>query len=341
MKANTLLQQLSKLLPLTSGNRVIPITSSIKFDGVDTFSATDMRNYMDVVITDTEIDTSFCVDASKLTNILKGFGNNEVNIRVKDSTLLIQSDKSKYKLPIDSVDDFPNIKGEFTNTITIDGAELQQAINDTSFATSRDELRPAMNGLYFNSNCVVATDAYKLVRSDYNHGLDFIMPISAASLINQNITESVNISDNDTHIRIELDNVTIHSRKIEEKYPNYEAVVPTAFSKSYKFNVSEMEQVVKRLLLTANNTTSAIIFDFNNSECKAYSSDVDFGVDGIEVLSGDYDGDDLRIGFNGKYLAECLRSINDDTVALRMNNEDNAGVIECNGKIVLLMPVRV
>lgn len=341
MKANQLLQQLSKSLPLTSGNRILPITGCIKFNGTDTFSATDMRNYIDIQIPDTGLNTPFCVDASKFTNILKGFGDNELKFKVTEQDITIKADTSKYKLPIESASDFPIIKGEFTNEKILKGNELNQVISSTAFAVSRDELRPEMTGIYFDNNNVVSTDGHRLVKAYYEHGLNFILPISSFLLINQNITDSVNISDNDSHVRIVLDNVTIHSRKIEERYPPYESVIPTSHNKTFTFNVSELETVVKRLLLTASTTTSAIVFDFNGTDNKAYSSDTDYNVEGIEQLQGVYNGDPLKIGFNGKYMAECLRSINDIEVTLELTESGKACVLRCDGKIILLMPVRV
>lgn len=342
MKANTLLQQISKLLPLTTGGRIIPIIACIKFDGDNTFSATDMRNYMDVSINDTGINTPFCVDASKFTNILKGFRDKELKFKVTDKDITIKSDKSKYKLPIEPVDDFPTIKGDFNNATELDGTDLYQAINDTSFAVSRDELRPAMCGICFTNNKVVSTDAHRLVESNYLHGLNFILPVSCATLISNNISDKAIISDNSTHIKIDLGNIIIHTRKIEEKFPDYKMVVPTSFNHSYIFNTEDMEQVVKRLLLTANSNTSAIVFELSSdSGCIAYSSDVDFGIDGHEQLEGDYIGDGIKIGFNGKFILDALRSINQDQLVLKLNTPNKAGVIECNNKIVLLMPVVV
>ena len=191
MKANTLLTQLQKVLPLAQGNKVIPITSCIKFDGDKTFTATDTLNEISVTLEDSGLSTPFCVDAVKFTNILRGYGDKEVSFKITDTTLTIKSEKSTYKLPILSADDFPIITQEFNESRVLDGKELSKAIKSTSFAVSTDDLRPAMTGLFFDKNNVVATDANKLVSYQYEHGFNFIVPSSSVRLLESNISDTI------------------------------------------------------------------------------------------------------------------------------------------------------
>lgn len=340
MKANTLLTQLQKVLPLAQGNKVVPITSCIKFDGDKTFTATDTLNEISVTLENSGLTTPFCIDAVKFTNILRGYVDKEVSFKITDTTLTIQSERSKYKLPILSSDDFPTITSVFNEPRVLDGKELAKAIKATSFAVSNDELRPAMTGLFFDNNNVVSTDANKLVSYQYAHGFNFIVPSSSVRLLESNISDTVSVQESDSYIRFISGNVTLTSRKIEEKYPPYSAVIPTDNQNRLTINTRSFEEVVKRLLLTADNNTNAVVLELGD-ECKAYSSDVDYNVEGNEELSCQYDGEPLKIGFNGKFLSECLRSISDENVVFELSQPNRAGLFKCENKVVLLMPVIV
>ena len=340
MKSNTLLTQLQKVLPLAQGNKVIPITSCIKFDGDKTFTATDTLNEISITLENSGLSTPFCVDAVKFTNILRGYGDKEVSFKLTDTTIEIKSDKSKYKLPIEASKDFPEINAEFKESKDIDSLELQNAIKATSFATSTDDLRPAMNGIYFNDKEVASTDAHKLVRYDFNHGFNFILPVTSFNLISANLSGECKISETESHVKFEMGNATLISRKIDERFPDYNAVIPVGNQNKLTINPRKLEDVVKRLLLTADANTSAIVLDLS-SECKAYSSDVNQSTEGLEQLECQYNGDDLKIGFNGKFLLDCLRSITDSEVVLELSQPNRAGLFNCKNKIVLLMPVMV
>lgn len=340
MKANTLLTQLQKVLPLAQGNKVIPITSCIKFDGDKTFTATDTLNEISVTLENSGLSTPFCVDAVKFTNILRGYVDKEVSFKITDTTLTIQSEKSKYKLPILSADDFPSIKIDFKESRVLDGKELSKAIKSTSFAVSTDDLRPDMTGLFFDNNNVVATDANKLVSYQYNHGFNFIVPSSSVRLLESNIIDTVSVQESDSYIRFVSGNVTLTSRKIEEKFPAYESVIPKDNQNKLTINTRSFEEVVKRLLLTADNNTNAVVLELGNY-CKAYSSDIDYSVEGNEELSCQYDGEPLKIAFNGKFLSECLRSISDEVITVELKSFNRMALFNCIGKKVVLAPVVV
>lgn len=340
MKANTILQQLQRILPLAQGNKIIPILSTIKFDGNDTFTTSDTRDQMSVTIKESGLDKPFCVDAVKFTNIIRGYGDKEVSFKLTDTTIEIKADKSKYKLPILPADDFIEVNSVFSDKSTVDGVELNNAIKATSFATSIDDLRPAMSGLFFDTDTVASTDAQKMVAYSFNHGFNFILPVSAFNILSSNLSDFCDVSESNSHIKFETNNVTLISRKIEEKFPPYKAVIPQSNSNRLTIETRKFEDVVKRLLMTADANTSAIVLDLS-TECKAYSNDKDFGVDGIEELTCKYDGEGLKIAFNGKFLLECLRSISDKEVVFELDKPNRMGLFNCVGKKVVIAPVVV
>lgn len=340
MKASTLVNQLNKGLSLTQGNKVIPITSCFKFDGVDTFSATDENTYINIKVGDIGVNNSFCVNGNDFVNILKALGDSEIQLTTADNTITIKSGRSKYKLPIEKADTFLSIKGEFSEPLSVDANELKHIIKATSYAVHNDNLRPAMCGIYFNGNQVVATNISVMPVIDSSLNLNFIMPISLAKMINQNIIGNCDISFSNSHIKVVGEGNEVYSRMIEEKFPDYKAVIPKSATKSLSIESKELASVVSRLLLTSNRNTGIVVLDLG-SELKAYSSDVDFNKEGFEELDGKYTGEPLKIGFNGRFLIDSLRSVDDEIVTIEFTEDVRPGVIVCSDRKILVMPMRI
>lgn len=345
MNTNNLISVLSRIAPLAQGNKIVPMTENLKLSFSDnklTASATDLQTFVTVTDYCEQLSgTEFCVNASQFMNILKGFADKEIELLHDDNTLTVKSGRSKYKIPTEPTTDFPKQPETATESIAIDSDVIKSAINNIIFAVSRDELRVSMTGVFFDENNVVATDAHKLVKYSLLENIGkFIIPEKSAKFITTAIYGNVDVSFNGTQLNIKGDDFNISTRTIDERYPDYNAVIPTSFNSTLKVDKSELIEIVQRLLLTANKQSNVIRFDLG-SECFASSSDTDYNTEGKEQFDANFEGDDLTIGFNGNFLLSALKTINEDVITLKLIAQNRAGVIECKDKIILIMPVNI
>jgi len=346
MKANILLTELSRIAPLATQNKVVPITSCVKLEfshDSAKASTTDLQSYVSVVINEaTKLEATICVDCVQLINILKGFGELEIDITIKDNQLTIKSGKSEYKLPILDANDFPTQLTPAEETTEIESDLLKDAINSTLFATSKDDLRPAMCGIYFDRDKVVATDAHRLVRFEAEQDLNInaILPHNACSFLSRVINSVVEVSTSNTTLFAKWDNYTFSTRLVDERYPDYNAVIPTSHTSKIIVETKHLIEVVSRLLLTSNKQTHQIRLSLGE-ECFASSADVDYNTEGVEQIQCQYEGEPMEIGFNGKFIVECLRTVSDPAVKILLIAQNKAGVIECIDKTILIMPVMI
>lgn len=332
------LQQLAAL----TGSSVLPILNCLHYDGKGTFTASDMRNTLSISGLDIGIDNPFCVDAKDFVNIMKGLSGKGVTITEDDKGLLFKSGRSKYRLPIQSAKDFPTVKtGELSEVNKVESLVLKDLIQSTIFATDKNELYPARMGIKFDDGHAVSTDAHRMVICKTDLKLDFILPVTSARTILSSFEESeVSISEDDKFIIFESGSTKLISTKITDKYPNWEAVVPTSNPYTLTIETAHLIGAISRLLLVTNDVTNTVIFTLGN-ECTIKADDSDFNTSGVEELECEYNGEPLVIGFNGRNVLEGLRSLNDDKIEIGFSNPNRAGLIQANGKQILIMPIMV
>jgi DNA polymerase III subunit beta len=234
---------------------------------------------------------------------------------------------------------------------------LKRAIGQTIVATSNDELRPAMNGVYMDfseaSATFVATDGHRLVRyirSDVGVATQqpFIVPRKTLTLLNAllpNESQAVNITFNDSHVYFKLASTSMVSRLIDERYPDYENVIPGNNTNKLTINRLSFLSALKRTAIYSNRTTHQIKLSMAGNELHIFAEDFDFANEANERLHCEYEGDDLEIGFNAKFLIEMLSNLPSEKADMYFSAPSKAGLIlpkekEQNEDILLLiMPV--
>ena len=231
------------------------------------------------------------------------------------------------------------------------------AINKTLFACGNDELRPVMSGMFLELSAekitFVGTDAHKLVkyiRHDVNaeETTSFILPKKPLSLLKNTLSEGVNlkIEYNETNAMFSFDNTIVICRLIDGKYPNYEAVIPKDNPNKLTIATSDILNSIKRVSIYANKTTHQIKLSIRGSEILISSEDLDFSNQAEERLSCQYQGEDMEIGFNSKFMIEMLNNIGSEQINLEMSTANRAGLIfpvdgqeEGEETLMLVMPV--
>jgi DNA polymerase-3 subunit beta len=234
---------------------------------------------------------------------------------------------------------------------------LARAINNTLFATSTDELRPAMTGVYLNLSetnaTFVATDSHRLIRyrrvdiaSDMKHTM--IIPRKALTLLRSTIPAeitNVNLEFNASNAFFNFNNIKMICRLIDERFPDYENVIPVDNQNVMVINRQEFLSSLKRISIYANKTTHQVRLKITGSELMISAEDLDFSNEANERLSCEHNGADIEIGFNAKFLVEMLGNMEGKEIKLQLSAPNKAGIIvpteaeENEDVLMLIMPV--
>ncbi|MBT8385092.1 MAG: DNA polymerase III subunit beta, partial [Bacteroidia bacterium] len=200
-------------------------------------------------------------------------------------------------------------------------------------------LRPVMSGVFFQfsseSLTFVATDAHKLVkytRNDVsaNEVAEFIMPKKPLNLLKNILAgsnEDVIIEYNDANAKFTFDNSVLVCRLIDGKYPNYEAVIPKENPNKLTLDRSSFLNSVRRVSIFSSKTTHQIRLKMAGTELNISAEDLDFSNKADERLQCSYEGDDMQIGFNSRFLLEMLNNLNSNDVLLEMSLPNRAGIL--------------
>ncbi len=364
VNSSYLLKQLSHINGVITTNPVVPILENFLFE-IDksklTVTASDLQTSM---ITEINIESkekgNIAVPAKILLETLKNLPDQPVTFSIDEATYSIEisSDNGRYKLAGENATDFPKVpavSNDFSANISTE--VLARAINNTIFATSSDELRPAMTGVYVNlgdkNTTFVATDGHRLVRyrrTDIksDNGNTIIIPRKALNLLKATLPSEntdVNIDFNMSNAFFKFGNIRMICRLIDERFPDYENVIPT--SNPIKMTISRTELLgsLKRISIYANKTTHQVRLKITGSELQVSAEDLDFSNEANERLSCEHEGEDIEIGFNARFLIEMLSNLDTDQIKLNMSASNKAGVIFPAEKdkgediLMLVMPV--
>ena len=359
-----LLKQLQVLGGVINSSNTLPILDNFLFD-IDhtklTVSASDLETTMSSTL-DIESDSkgSVAIPARLLLDTLKTFPEQPLTFVVEDNnTVEISSNHGKYALAYADGNEFPKaVALEDPSSTTISGDILATAISKTIFAAGNDDLRPVMSGVFFqfstDSLTFVATDAHKLVkytREDVSASqvAEFIMPKKPLNLLKGILAasdENVTIEYNDSNAKFTFENTELICRLIDGKYPNYEAVIPKENPNKLSIDRTQFLNSVKRVSIFSNKTTHQIRLKIAGAELNISAEDIDYSKKAEERLTCDYQGDDMQIGFNSRFLTEMLNNLNASEVQLEMSMPNRAGILtpvdgldEGEHVTMLVMPV--
>jgi len=359
-----LLKQLSNINGVITTNPVVPILENFLFElekGSLTVTASDLQTSM---ITELQVESkekgNIAVPAKILLETLKNLPEQPITFSIDESTYSIEiiSDNGRYKLSGENATDFPKVptvSNDFSAEISSE--VMARAVNNTIFATSNDELRPAMTGVYVNlgekNTTFVATDGHRLVRYRRNDiksdtGNAIIIPRKALNLLKATLPSEntpVSIDFNLSNAYFKFGNIKMICRLIDERYPDYENVIPTNNNIKMTIGRTDLLSALRRISIYANKTTHQVRLKITGSELQISAEDLDFSNEANERLSCEHDGEDIEIGFNAKFLIEMLNNSDTDQIVLTMSAPNKAGVIlpaekdKSEDILMLVMPV--
>jgi len=366
ISSSLLLKNLQSILGVINTNNTLPILDDFLFELKEdmlTVTSSDLETTMSVTIKPERAEEtgSIAIPAKILVDTLKTFAEIPVSFNINISTLMIElsAGEGKYKLSGHKSDEYPRTPSlEETTAIQLDASMLSHAVNKTLFATGNDELRLVLSGVFCELSpddvTFVATDAHKLVRYKRNdiqskESTSFILPKKPLNLLRNIISTQempVKIEYNKTNAFFTFNNVHLICRLIDGKYPNYEAVIPKENPNVLTIDRHALLNTIKRVSIFANQSTHQIRFKVSGQELILSAEDIDFSNEAKERLSCSYEGEDLEIGFNSKFLVEMLSNIETEEVKLEMSAPNRAGILtplnnenKAEDILMLVMPV--
>ncbi|HET6243048.1 MAG: DNA polymerase III subunit beta [Bacteroidetes bacterium] len=342
----TLLKQLQNISGVLNSSNTLPILDNFLFEIKENelvISASDLETTMSTSLpVEAKDKGKIAIPARLLMETLKAFPEQPLTFTIQDKTngIEIGSDFGKYKLTGHDGEEFPRLPTiESPNSLTINSSVLANGINKTIFASGNDELRPVMSGVYCmlsSENLIfVATDAHKLVRysrtdakSDKN--TSFILPKKPLNLLKnllQNEDTNVSIEYNNSNAFFSFANINLICRLIDGKYPNYEAVIPKENPNKLTIDRASFLSSIRRVGIFSNKTTHQVRLKMTGSELQVSAEDLDFANEATERLTCQYDGEDMEIGFNSKFLMEMLNNLDSEQVNIEMSAPNRAGIL--------------
>lgn len=364
VSSSYLLKQLQVLGGIINNNNTLPILDNFLFE-LDKNSLKVSASDLETTITsklnvESNEKGAVCIPARLLLDTLKTFPEQPLTFTVEDNhTVEISSSSGKYALAYADGEDFPNaIELKEPSATKIQGDILATAISKTIFAAGNDDLRPVMSGVFFQFSTeeltFVATDAHKLVkytRSDVkaSETAEFIMPKKPLNLLKGILAgseEDVTIEYNESNAKFTFENTEMVCRLIDGKYPNYEAVIPKENPNKLTIDRNQFLNSVRRVSIFSNKTTHQIRLKIAGAELNVSAEDIDYSNKADERLTCAYQGDDIQIGFNSRFLTEMLNNLTSDEVSLEMSLPNRAGILtpvdgldEGEQVTMLVMPV--
>ena len=334
-------------------------------DGQLTVTTSDLETTLvgSIAVDNVEQEGVIAAPAKLMLDSLKEFPEMPLVIDVNDTTWEIQITwaSGHLSIPGASAVSYPATQslGAESKSVTLDVDMLVSGINKTIFATADDELRPVMNGVYFDfSNealTFVATDAHKLVKFSAEHSGDFaaafILPKKPANLLKNLLLkeeEPVEVMFDAKNATFQLKNFKLVCRLIEGNYPNYNAVIPASNPNKVLIDRVEFVNGIKRVAVCSNPTTNLIRMDIADNKVNLTAQDIDFSVSANETISCSYDGQPVTIGFKSTFLVEILSNIETPTVVVELADSTRAGVFkpvyddkQSSETLMLLMPMMI
>jgi DNA polymerase III subunit beta len=354
---------LSKIIPAVPSRTPMPILENFLFEiknGALVVSATDLeislKASMNVAA---ESNIKMVVPARLLYDVIRNLDETQIHFENSPNLKLkLKTDFGIYNIGYSSHDDFPVIPSVSRDKeILIGGNDLKRAIDQTSFAMSKEDMRPAMTGTLFEFTAdglrFVTTDGHRLVRYVYKNikienNEQYIIPERAISVLSKLLSESdVKIYLSKTHLSFQMGELEFITRLIGEKYPAYNSVIPLENENTLKIKTTDLLSSVKRMLLFSSSNSKQVKFTLNKDNLEVSAEDIDRGSNAVENIACEYNGELMEIGFNTAYVNDVLSHVNSEEVIFKLHSPTKACIVEpskikdTEELLLLLMPVRL
>ena len=366
ISSSKLFSQLQAVSRVINNKNSLPILDDVLFDLVGNELKLTASDGETTIRTSIEVDgvegSGKVASAAKLLlETLKEFSEQPLAFTIDENNFAVSmvSQNGTYSFVGVNGNEYPEMPGAEIGAreLAIPANVLQSAIEKTIFATADDDLRPVMNGIFFDiaedKVTMVATDAHRLVRYS-NTGVkpgvaaSFILPKKPASLLKNLLAKEENevkVTFGAKNARFEFGNTIIVCRQIEGRFPNYNAVIPQSNQNIVTVDRQTIINACKRVAVFANNGTAQLRLTLTENSIKISAQDIDFSTSAEETITCDYNGTPMAIGFKAPFLIDLLGSITSADVLLKLADPARAGLLlpaeneENEDVLMLLMPM--
>ena len=370
VSSTELLSHLQAISRVINNKNSLPILDNflLQLEGKTlTMTASDIET---TLITSMEVEIlegsgKVAVASHLLLDTLREFSEQPLTFTINDSNLalVITSANGSYNFIGQNGDEYPRMPQlqDDARELALTVSGLNSGISKTLFCTADDELRPVMNGVYFDITSenltMVATDAHKLVRYKTTHisasvkedeTANFILPKKPANMLKNILPKEsgeVEIRFDTKNAHFKLANYTMICRQVEGRFPNYNGVIPK--NNPFKIIIDRVSfmNALKRVSVFSNQASNLVKLAINENQIHISAQDIDFSISAEETISCQFEGDPIKIGFKSSFLIEILGNINATDVIMELSDASRAGLIlpfenEANEEILmLLMPM--
>lgn len=367
VSSSALSSKLNMLAKVIGSKNSLPILDCFLFqvaNGEMSITASDSDNVIKstLALTDHDGEGEFCVPNRVILDALKELPEQPLHFDVDAAgeaiAIKIVYQNGLYNFTGQSAEEYPRTQS-MTDACTTVSLPTEMLINNISrslFATANNELRPVMNGIYFDLTAdalaIVASDGHKLVRSK-NFTIKsespsaFNLPKKPASLLKNILSKDGDdaiIKFDDRSAEIQFTDGVMRCRLIDGRYPNYNSVIPNN-PNEVTVDRRGLQSALRRVLPFASESSQLIRFHIESGRFEVSSEDIDFSTSAKEQLSCEYNGSPISIGFKGSSLMEILGNITSDNIIIQLADPSRAGIIvpaeqpENEDILMLIMPM--
>jgi len=327
----TALATLSKVI---MANPIVPIIENVHastHNGILTLKASDMRTTLVTTLAYNqkigETDTVFLIPHKLSLDLLKSLPDIAITMEHQEVginnsfKLTFRFDKQKYSMETESPVDFPKAPDINGEEFELPADQLQEGLKYCLNAVSDDDFRPAMQGVYFDTDSssnitLVSTNGHAIIMYEMKvsgiEKVSFILRSSAAQAVLDIISpsnETITITKSINAVKIDLGSYIIISQQIDERYPDFNSAVPKDYPNTVSVNLNDWRSLVNRSILFANRTTGGIRNGFSNGKLNISSEDMDYNTESNQEIEIDSDSpfEATAIGINGKLMQKVTR----------------------------------
>lgn len=367
VSSSALSSKLNMLAKVIGSKNSLPILDCFLFqvaNGEMSITASDSDNVIKstLALTDHDGEGEFCVPNRVILDALKELPEQPLHFDVDAAgeavAIKIVYQNGLYNFTGQSAEEYPRTQSmnDACTTVSLPTEMLINNISRSLFATANDELRPVMNGIYFDLTAdalaIVASDGHKLVRSK-NFTIKsespsaFNLPKKPASLLKNILSKDGDdaiIKFDDRSAEIRFTDGVMRCRLIDGRYPNYNSVIPNNHNE-VTVDRRGLQSALRRVLPFASESSQLIRFHIESGRFEVSSEDIDFSTSAKEQLSCEYNGSPISIGFKGSSLMEILSNLTSDNIIIQLADPSRAGIIvpaeqpENEDILMLIMPM--
>ena len=364
VSSSQLLKNLSQISGVVATNPVIPILENFLIDITDgtlTATASDLQTTAKISMeVDAKEGGTVAVPAKIFLETLRNLPEQPITVAIDEDTYSIEitSENGRYKVSGANSVDFPRVPAVANAfSISMEANALNRALSNTLFATSNDEMRPSMSGVYLqlkaDKTTFASTDGHRLVRYQRTdltspNETSILLPRKALGIVKgllPNDKTQLKLNFNSSNAFFEFGNIELICRLIDERFPEYENAIPLNNLNIMTVERLELLNSLKRISIYSNKATNQVRFSITSTELTISAEDVDYSNEASEKLSCEYNGEEMEIGFSSKLMMEMLNNVSSNVIDLEMSASNKAALIipktveDGEEILMLIMPV--